>query len=97
MMRSRRCGCRKSTRVRTLEVDARYWRDLTINTMMPAPSDETSEDGDYIFSYGPLKSGQKLTAKFDGQINPPLFAGTKGHLGHTGTARQNQLYQKRWQ
>jgi hypothetical protein len=63
-----------------LGIDAHYWRDLTINTMIPAPSDEKSENGEYIFSYGPIESGQKVTLKFDGQINPPLFAGTKGHL-----------------
>jgi hypothetical protein len=63
-----------------LSVDSGYWRDLTINTMVPAPSQETSEKDQYIFSYGPVKSGQKLTLKFDGQINPPMFAGTNGHL-----------------
>lgn len=63
-----------------LAVDASYWRDLTINTMVPAPSEETSEKGQYIFSYGPIESGRTLTLKFDGQINPPMFAGTKGRL-----------------
>ena len=63
-----------------LAVDARYWRDLTINTMVPAPTEEMSEKGEYIFSYGPVESGRTVTLKFDGQINPPMFAGTKGHL-----------------
>ena len=63
-----------------LAVDASYWRDLTINTMVPAPSEETSEKGQYIFSYGPIESGRTLTLKFDGQINPPMFAGTKGRI-----------------
>jgi len=57
-----------------------YWRDLTINTMIPAPTDEKSEQGRYRLSYGPLKAGDTLTLKFDGQINPPMFAGTEGEL-----------------
>lgn len=63
-----------------LAIDATYWRDLTINTMVPGPTEETSEKGQYVFSYGPVKSGQAVTLKFDGQINPPMFAGTRGHL-----------------
>lgn len=63
-----------------LAVDASYWHDLTINTMIPAPIEEMSEKGEYIFSYGPVESGQTITLKFDGQINPPMFAGTSGHL-----------------
>lgn len=63
-----------------LAIDAHYWRDLTINTMIPAPSEEMSENGQFIFSYGPIESGQKVTLKFDGQINPSMFAGTNGHL-----------------
>lgn len=57
-----------------------YWRDLTINTMLPAPSEEKSEQGRYMLTYGPLKAGETLTLKIDGQINPPLFAGTRGQL-----------------
>jgi hypothetical protein len=61
-----------------LAVAVPYWRDLTINTMVPAPSEETSENGEYIFGYGEVKAGQTLNLKFDGQINPPMFAGTQG-------------------
>lgn len=61
-------------------VSQAYWHDLTINTMLPAPSQETSENGDFIFSYGPVETGQTLSVKFDGQINPPMFAGTEGQL-----------------
>jgi hypothetical protein len=61
-------------------VSSAYWRDLTINTMVPAPAEEKSEDGDYLFSYGAMKVGDTLTIKIDGQINPPMSGGTQGKL-----------------
>ena len=64
----------------TLAVSSTYWRDLTINTMIPGPAEEKSENGLYRFSYGPIDANQTLTIKFDGQINPPLFGGTQGDL-----------------
>ncbi len=59
-------------------VDATLWRDMTINTMIPAPSEESFKDGAFRFDYGPLKPGESIDIKIDGQINPPLFAGTRG-------------------
>jgi hypothetical protein len=63
-----------------LGISSSYWHDMTVNTMLPAPAEETSKDGRYIFSYGALKPGDILKLKFDGQINPPMFAGTDGNL-----------------
>ena len=75
----------------TLAISSAYWKDLTINTMIPAPSEEKSERGRYLFSYGPVDAGEVLNIKFDGQINPPLFAGTRGEVtlldGDTEIAR----------
>jgi hypothetical protein len=64
----------------TIAVSSTYWRDLTINTMIPGPAEETSENGSYHFSYGPIEANETLTIKIDGQINPPLFGGTKGDI-----------------
>lgn len=64
----------------TIAVSSTYWRDLTINSMIPGPSGEKSENGMYRFSYGPVHANQTLTIKFDGQINPPLFGGTRGDI-----------------
>lgn len=63
-----------------IAVDATLWRDMTINTMIPAPSGESFKDGAFRFDYGQLQSGDTLTVKIDGQINPPLFAGTRGSV-----------------
>ncbi|WP_423605957.1 hypothetical protein [Sphingomonas sp. MS122] len=61
-------------------VPASLWRDMTINTMIPAPGEEKADKGAFRFSYGALDAGQVLEIKIDGQINPPLFAGTRGAI-----------------
>ena len=66
-------------------VPASLWRDMTINTMIPAPSEEKAEKGAFRFSYGQMKPGDVLDIKIDGQINPPLFAGNSGSVAlHDG-------------
>lgn len=61
-------------------IPASLWRDMTINTMIPAASEEKAERGAFRFDYGKLKTGDVLDIKIDGQINPPLFAGTRGNV-----------------
>jgi len=61
-------------------VSPALWHDMTVNTMIPAPAEESFKDGRFHFSYGPLDAGDSLHIKVDGQINPPLFAGTTGDI-----------------
>ena len=61
-------------------VPVSLWRDMTVNTMIPAPSEEKAEKGAFRFSYGELKPGDVLDIKIDGQTNPPLFAGNSGSI-----------------
>lgn len=63
-----------------IEVSPSLWRDMTINTMMPAPAEELFEKGGYRFAYDRMPRGKRLLIKIDGQINPPLFAGTRGDI-----------------
>ncbi len=63
-----------------LAIDADLWRDMTINTMLPSPAEEEFKERAFRFSYGPLGAGETLRVKIDGQINPPLLAGTNGHI-----------------
>ena len=56
------------------------WRDITINSMIPAANSETSEDGLFRFTYGEAGAGTMFELKIDGQINPSLFAGTEGEI-----------------
>ncbi len=64
----------------TLAVSPGFWKDLTINTMIPAPTEEKSEGGRFLFGYGEVNAGETLIIKIDGQINPPLFGGTQGKI-----------------
>ena len=63
-----------------IAIDASAWHDLTINTQIPAADTEEATDGVFRFHYGPLKAGERLTMKVDGQINPPLTLGTRGRV-----------------
>ena len=89
-MRARVKAKRDFTDMR-LGISTAFWHDLTINTMIPAAAEENSTNGEFQFGYGPVKAGEEITIKFDGQINPPLFAGNKGYLtlmdGETVVAR----------
>ena len=62
----------------TIVLPPGLWRDMTINTMIPAASEEEFKDGAFRFRYGALKAGERLAVKIDGQINPPLTWGTRG-------------------
>ena len=46
----------------------------------PGPAEESFKDGRFHFAYGALDAGERLHVKIDGQINPPLFAGTQGDI-----------------
>lgn len=61
-------------------VDASLWRDLTINSQIPAPAEERFEQGQYRFEYGALKAGETLEVKIDGQTNPPLVGKVAGKI-----------------
>lgn len=56
------------------------WREMTINTMIPAAGEESHKSGFHRFSFGRAEPGETFRFKIDGQINPPLFAGTSGEV-----------------
>lgn len=57
-----------------------WWRDITINTFIPAPAEESYQGGAFRFSFGPAEAGEPLVVKIDGQINPSLLRGTRGRV-----------------
>lgn len=63
-----------------LAVTPTLWRDMTVNTMVPAAGEESFEDGAFTFDYGALRAGERFEIKIDGQINPPLTIGTRGTI-----------------
>lgn len=63
-----------------LAISESYWRDITINTILPAATGEKSKDGMVLLEFDAMDAGDVLTLKIDGQINPSLFAGTQGRI-----------------
>jgi hypothetical protein len=61
-----------------LEIDAAYWRNVTVNTMIPAPEKEEYKDGVMRFEFGPLGAGESAAVKIDGQVNPHRFGPSRG-------------------
>lgn len=61
-------------------IDQSLWEDLTVNTMIPAATDETSEDGAYRFTFAELAAGARFVLKVDGQVNPDILGGNEGTI-----------------
>lgn len=51
-------------------VGAGLLRDITVNTLLPDPSEHGFRDGSFEFRFGPLEAGKRLQVKVDSQINP---------------------------
>lgn len=64
----------------TIGLSSALWRDMTINTMIPAPTEEVQEEGLIKLSFGPLEAGKALEIKIDGQINPAIIGGSAGFI-----------------
>ncbi len=75
-----RITARKAIAKPVIGVDASLWRDLTINSQVPAPAEESFKRGQYRFEYGALKAGETIDVKIDGQTNPPLIGRLAGKI-----------------
>ncbi len=56
------------------------WRDMTINTMIPAAETEEYRGGAHRFVFSALQPGERFHFKIDGQINPPLLGQVRGSI-----------------
>ncbi len=63
-----------------LAVDAAFWREMTINTMIPAPQKEELRDGIMRFEFGALDAGDTAQFKIDAQVNPHRFGASEGRF-----------------
>ncbi|HET9416612.1 MAG TPA: hypothetical protein VFP30_03645 [Candidatus Limnocylindria bacterium] len=61
-------------------VDQALWEDLTINTLIPAATDEASEDGEFRFGFGELAADTSFLLKIDAQVNPDILGGNQGRV-----------------
>jgi hypothetical protein len=54
----------------TLVLDPGWAESMTINTIEPAPTDETSEEGRIALTLGPIKAGDSFLLFMQFQVNP---------------------------
>jgi hypothetical protein len=59
-------------------IDQALWEDMTVNTLIPAATDETSEDGEFRFTFAELAAGTPFRLKVDLQVNPDILGGNDG-------------------
>ena len=71
---------RKDIEDLTIALTAELWRDMTINTTLPEAAEQDYRGGLFRFRYGPVKAGNRIKIKFDGQINPPLIGINRGEV-----------------
>ncbi len=53
-----------------LAFDRGWWNSMSVNSLAPEPSSETSHDGQVVLSYGDLPAGQSLICWIYFQVNP---------------------------
>ena len=61
-------------------IDQPIWEDMTVNTMIPAPADEASENGEFRFTFADLAAGAPFLLKVDAQVNPDIVGGNEGTI-----------------
>jgi hypothetical protein len=59
-------------------VEQELWEDMTVNTMIPAPTDEESADGEFRFTFATLEPERPFLLKVDAQVNPDIIGGNDG-------------------
>ena len=63
-----------------IAVDTTLWRQITTNSMVPAPGSEASAKGRHRFTYDPIDAGQTFDLQIQQQINPSLFGINHGRI-----------------
>jgi len=61
----------------TLALGGGWANGLTINTLEPSPTNETSSNGDLEFQLGPLAAGSTSVLHMDFQVNPTTVGSRK--------------------
>jgi hypothetical protein len=59
-------------------VEGSLWEDLTVNTMIPAATEEESVNGEFRFVFAPLAPETAFDLKVDLQVNPDIVGGNDG-------------------
>ena len=61
----------------TLALGGGWANGLTINTIEPSPTDETSDNGNLSFQLGPLSAGDTYVLHMEFQVNPTTVGSRK--------------------
>jgi hypothetical protein len=56
------------------------WEDMTVNTLIPAATEEESADGEFRFTFASLEAGTPFLLKIDLQVNPDIVGGNDGSV-----------------
>ena len=56
------------------------WEDITVNTMIPAATDEEHADGEFRFTFAGLEPNAAFLFKVDLQVNPDILGGNDGSV-----------------
>ena len=75
-----RVDARRPIEQTVIAVDKDIWEDITVNTMIPAATEETFEGDEFRFSFGKLEAGRSLLFKLDGQLNPDIRGSNSGRV-----------------
>lgn len=59
-------------------IDETVWEDITVNTMIPAATEEENADGEVRFTFAELPAGTAFLFKIDLQVNPDILGGNAG-------------------
>lgn len=59
-------------------IEQTLWEDITVNTLIPSATDESSEDGEYRFTFAELAAETPFLFKIDLQVNPDILGGNEG-------------------
>ena len=75
-----RIGVRGSEPVTELVigVEDALWEDITVNTMIPAATEEENADGEVRFTFAELPAETSFLFKIDLQVNPDILGGNGG-------------------
>lgn len=63
-----------------LHISEKLWRDTTINSFVPAPSEEVLDGKGWRFTLTPLAAGETAVVHIDGQKNPPRVGINNGTI-----------------
>jgi hypothetical protein len=65
-----RITAKQNLKKATLVLDPGWAENITINTIEPSPTDETSDNGRLSLDLGPLPAGESYALYMDFQVNP---------------------------